>query len=92
MPEQRSTTARGYGAEHQRVRAQWAKAVAAGTAECHARICLHATRAIDPDEAWDLGHNESRTTWTGPEHVKCNRTEGARHRDRDRPFLTSRNW
>jgi hypothetical protein len=83
------TTDRGYGIEHKRKRAEWAPVVATGQARCHAKRCLHPSRAIDPDEAWDLGHNESRTRWTGPEHARCNRSEGATRGNKQRKTLAS---
>jgi hypothetical protein len=101
------TTARGYGTEHQRLRAYWDQYVQAGDAHCHAAICLQPTRWIQPGTDWDLGHTPDRTSYTGPEHAKCNRTEGARRgnqmRQRNRQasegnvtritaFPTSRNW
>jgi hypothetical protein len=78
------TTARGYGADHQRLRAQWDAYVQAGDAHCHAAICLEQTRWISPGTAWDLGHTPDRQAYTGPEHARCNRTEGARRGNRNR--------
>jgi hypothetical protein len=65
------TTARGYGTSHQRERARWARKVDAGLVDC--------ARCGEPIEAgrpWDLGHNEDRTAWSGPEHTVCNRRAG----------------
>lgn len=67
----RSTTSRGYGTAHQRERERWAKEVKKGNAKC-----FRCDEPIDPDGPWDLGHNDDRTAWTGPEHVKCNRAAG----------------
>jgi len=69
-----STTARGYDGKHQAERARWAPLVAQGAATC-AR-CL---RPIAPGTPWDLGHTDDRTTWTGPEHRRCNRRAGGRN-------------
>jgi hypothetical protein len=79
-----ATTARGYGADHQRLRAEWDAYVQAGDAYCHAAICLQETRWIEPGTPWDLGHTPDRQAYTGPEHPKCNRTEGARRGNRNR--------
>lgn len=74
----KSTTARGYGADHQAQRSKWLPTVKAGRARCHAKVCLKPSRRIDPTEEWDLGHTEDRTSWTGPEHMQCNRSDGGR--------------
>jgi hypothetical protein len=76
-----SASARGYGYAHQKLRAWWAPQVAAGIVPCHATLCLEEqdgrTRSIRPGTPWHLGHNESRTAWTGPEHARCNIRDGA---------------
>lgn len=65
---------RGYGADHDRLRAEWAPKVATGTIRC-AR-CRGIIRA---DEPWDLGHDDhDRTRYRGPEHANCNRAAGGR--------------
>jgi hypothetical protein len=76
------TTQRGYGNDHQKVRARWQPIVNAGQAYCHAVICLMPDRRIMPGTPWDLGHTPDRTTWTGPEHQRCNRADGARRGNR----------
>lgn len=73
-----STTANGYGSEHQRLRAEWAPFVETGQVNCHAIRCLEVERWIAPGSPWDLGHTPDRSRWTGPEHARCNRSEGAR--------------
>ena len=46
--------------------------------------CARCGRLINPDEAWDMGHDdENRSVHIGPEHVRCKRAtldvgEGAR--------------
>jgi hypothetical protein len=84
MPVQLSTSARGYGHTHQQERAKWKRIVDAGQAECHAIICLEPTRTIWPGTPWDLGHTPDRTSYTGPEHTRCNRSEGARRGNQQR--------
>lgn len=72
MPRQGSTPDRGYGIAHKRQRAAWEPKVKRGDvrcARCGERITL--------DQAWDLGHSDDRTVWTGPEHATCNRRAGA---------------
>lgn len=71
--------ARGYDAAHERERRRWAPRVAAVSVHCHAKVCVMPTgRLIYPGQAWDLGHTDDRTTWTGPEHAVCNRSAGGR--------------
>jgi hypothetical protein len=69
------TTRRGYGAEHQKLRRQWAPIVATGTVRCGrcgARIAIGAR--------WDLGHIDGdKTRYRGPEHSACNRAT-SRHK------------
>jgi hypothetical protein len=73
MPRNGNTTARGYGAQHQSKREKLAPTVATGTITC-ARCGL----LIAPGQPWDLGHTDDRTSWTGPEHRRCNRVDGTR--------------
>jgi hypothetical protein len=73
-----SRQARGYDRRHDRLRRQWKPKVDAGTVHCHAAVCLEPTRWIIPGSAWDLGHTEDRSAWTGPEHMHCNRSAGGR--------------
>lgn len=70
------TAARGYGAQHQRLRRAWAPHVAAGLVDC-AR-CGH---RITPGTPWDLGHHDhNRSVYTGPEHAACNRATNTHDR------------
>jgi hypothetical protein len=95
-----TTTQRDYGSPHQKLRAQWEPLVDAGRVNCHATICLEElngrTRHIHPGTPWDLGHTPDRAAWTGPEHQRCSRADGARRGNRMRPrrmvMTTSRNW
>lgn len=87
-----STTERGYGADHQRERERWAPVVEAGEASCVAIVCLEQSRWLDPTQPWDLGHNAARTGWTGPEHIRCNRSEGATRGNRQRRRRGSQDW
>lgn len=64
---------RGYDATHTRLRGEWAPQVAAGTV-----ACARCRKPIPPGSPWDLGHNDERTAWTGPEHRYCNRSAGQR--------------
>ncbi len=78
-----STSDRGYGTEHQRVRAEWAPAVATGIV-----VCWRCRRVIPAGAKWDLGHDDAdRSRYRGPEHLKCNRATAGRRRD-----VFSRRW
>jgi hypothetical protein len=76
---------RGYGSEHERLRAQWTPAVEAGAVDCHATTCVMPSRRIKPGTPWHLGHTADRTAWTGPEHATCNTVDGGR---RSHPVTT----
>src|SRR6266705_1013510 len=91
------TAARGYGGEHARIRAQWEPVVDAGQAACHATRCLMTSRWIVPGTPWNLGHAPDRSAYTGPEHERCNKSEGASRGNRMRRqqpprWITSRHW
>jgi hypothetical protein len=78
MPRPASTTARGYGAQHQALRKEWAPLVATGQV-----TCPRCGWPISPSQAWDLGHDDhDRTVYRGPEHQRCNRAAGARKGNR----------
>lgn len=85
---------RGYGAEHDALRAKWAPRVALGIVRC-----WRCGDLLMPHEPFDLGHDDhDRTQYRGPEHVACNRATAGRRatppaRPRDgalRPPIPSR--
>lgn len=64
-----STTAAGYGAEHQKRRALWKPYVLSGGVDC-----WRCGQPIQAGQAWDLGHDDhDRRITRGPEHATCNR-------------------
>lgn len=71
-----STTKRGYGTAHQRERKKWEPVVAAGGVMCARQGPKCVGKPIKPGQAWDLGHSDDRSTYTGPECVPCNRGAG----------------
>lgn len=93
-----STAARGYGYAHQRMRDSLAPIVASGRARCAEVVCLMPDRWIPPGSKWDLAHGATRDTYRGPAHARCNRSEGARRRNRKhkparaKRDTTSRAW
>ncbi len=97
MPKPGTTTQRGYGSAHAALREQWQPEVKAGRAFCQAATCVEPTRWIRPGSAWDLGHTPDRTSYTGPEHRKCNRRDGALRGNANRKhapaaWTRSRDW
>lgn len=76
-----STTARGYGTQHQRERRRVARLVNAGLA-----YCWRCRKHIEPGSPWDLGHDDrDRSITRGPEHQHCNRATKAHQPPRARP-------
>lgn len=80
------TTQRGYGWQHQQLRAKVKTQVDQGTEHC-----WRCGKWLNPDEPWDLGHDDKdRTIYRGPECRPCNRaTNGRIHHT---PVDTSRDW
>jgi hypothetical protein len=66
-----TTGQRGYGLRHKQERLKWTKRVNAGLVNC-----ARCQEPIEAGSSWDLGHNDERTGWTGPEHASCNRRAG----------------
>lgn len=70
--------ARGYDAEHDRLREWWRPKVERCTVHCHADTCIEPSgRLILPHQEWDLGHDDQRQH-RGPEHSSCNRSAGGK--------------
>ena len=74
-----TTTEKGYGAPHQRLRKQWAQVVEQG-----GTACARCGYLIVPGTKWHLGHTVDRSAYTGPEHERCNTREGAQRGNRMR--------
>lgn len=73
MPSNGTTSQRGYGGAHRKLRARLAPQVNAGLVDC-----WRCGQRIERGSAWDLGHDDrDRSKYKGPEHVSCNRSHGA---------------
>jgi hypothetical protein len=68
--ERGTTTQRGYGSDHQQLRAQLDPIVMAGHTRCVHPDC---GELIKTGDDWDLAHNPNRTGYLGPMHATCNR-------------------
>ena len=91
--ERPSTTERGYGGEHKKLRAKLAKVVEAGDG-----FCVRCGRWVAPGELWHLGHDDfDRSRYRGIECTKCNvgaanKLRAKKSPRRDLPRRTSREW
>ena len=69
-----TTSQRGYGTAHVKLRAKWAHKVAMGDV-----LCWRCGLRISALEPWDLGHDDTdRNLYRGPEHRACNRAVSGR--------------
>lgn len=66
--ERGSTTERGYGNEHQKLRRTWTELITSGNS-----ACSRCHQPIMPTDSWDLDHTPDRTSYLGPSHAACNR-------------------
>ena len=72
--ERGTSTARGYGSAHQRLRARLNVDVQKG-----ATLCARCNRPIQPDTPWALDHDDlDRAKYLGPSHVFCNDSAGGK--------------
>lgn len=72
-----TTTQRGYGHQHQKLRKWWAQQIA----KQGAITCWKCGHPIHHGDKWDLGHDPNdRTQYRGPEHQHCNRATNTKRR------------
>ena len=65
---------RGYGSDHDAVRAKMRPIVESGTA-----LCVRCGLPIAPDAEWAADHDdEDRSRYLGPSHKRCNDAAGGR--------------
>lgn len=76
----RNPKERGYGWPHQQKRAQYAARLRSG----EVFVCAKCGNAVRDGMLWDLGHTNDRSAYTGPEHRRCNRSDGATRSNRKR--------
>ncbi len=72
------TVESGYGEEHKRIRAQYAKEVEAGHGWCCEIVCVMSSRWIPPGSKWHLAHTPDKTAYRGPAHSLCNVSEAGK--------------
>lgn len=65
--------ARGYDAQHDRLRRHWLPLVMQGAVHC-----ARCDRPILPGTPWHLDHTDDRTAYLGPSHEHCNNAAGGR--------------
>lgn len=69
--ERGTTTERGYGAEHQQLRADMQGTVIG-------QPCARCGHMILPTDTWHLDHTDDRSGYLGPSHARCNVAAGGR--------------
>lgn len=86
---ERSTSDRGYGADHQRIRR-------ALLAEAYGQLCHHCGWPMLKGQALDLDHTADRSGYRGFAHASCNRSDGAKRGNKRRKtpkrLKTSESW
>lgn len=90
-----TTTERGYGWQHQKLRERWKPQVNALQVSCARCGQLIVPNPALKGDGWDLGHNEDRSGYQGPEHSSCNQVAGARNAaavTNGRRAMTIREW
>lgn len=77
-----TSTQRGYGGRHQKLRASWQRRINAG----EVIVCWRPTCSVRiTGTAWHLGHDDDdRRIYKGPECIPCNTKAAALKRNRQR--------
>jgi len=89
MASNKTTTAAGYGYDHQRLRA-------ALLPDAYGKPCPRCGTPMLPGQTLDLDHTDDRSGYHGMAHASCNRAAGAHKRNAKhrakRVWRTSRRW
>ena len=94
------------GRRVERIRAHWGEQILAAwiagmPVECGALVCVYPSRALGPASTWDVGHSTAKSldpsrmwdpTNHHPEHVRCNRRDGARIANVRKSTRRERSW
>jgi hypothetical protein len=72
-PRRPTTSQRGYGTSHQKIRKKWARIVARGDA-----LCTRCGVVILPTDEWHLDHTDDRSGYLGAACAFCNRSAGGK--------------
>lgn len=73
-PKLKKTSARGYGAQHQKLRTRWKRLLQ----QQGDLPCTRCHLPVYPTDAWDLDHTDDRSGYLGIAHTTCNRSAGGR--------------
>lgn len=94
MPTPGNTTARGYGAQHQRLRRVLLATLTTRALAGHTTPCPRCGEPMHPTQHLDLDHTDDRSGYRGLAHRSCNRSAGAHKSNRRRTArpATSRAW
>jgi hypothetical protein len=82
-----STTARGYGSNHQGTRKRWKPIVESG-----ATLCVRCGLPIIPGTRWHLDHRDDKLGYLGPAHARCNLAAAGRRGNEVKRSKTQLEW
>lgn len=73
VPRRASRQERGYGRQHDRLRATWELKIL----QCDVK-CARCSQLVLPGMKWHLDHTDDRTGYLGPSHERCNTSAGGK--------------
>lgn len=74
MPPTKTTTQRGYGHRHQKLRLRWKRLLN----QQGQLPCTRCPNLVHPTDDWELDHTDDRDSYLGIAHKRCNRSAGGR--------------